>query len=311
MSKLDARDVRVDPLLSSISVMFRNPVYIASDIAPMIPSQVDAGKYAVYNQADWFRDEAAKRAAGTRAKRGDYGITFESFLCEEVAFAREVPDEIRRNAMDPIRPDQDATEYATDKILLAKEVRVATKMTTTANWATGHNVTLAGAQQWSDYAGSDPVSDIETAVDTIHGKTGLRVNTMVLPWPVWHKLKHHPDIVDRIKYSQKGIVQIDLLQELFEIERILVARALYTTTNEGQATVTYQYVWGKDVVLAYVARTPGVQTPTAMYQFSSGARGVRRWREEAEHQDVVEAYELIDEKIISNLLGYVIKSAVA
>lgn len=313
MSKLDARDVRVDPLLSKISVAFRNPVYIAPDIAPVIPSQVDAGKYAVYNQPDWFRNEAAKRAAGTRAKRGDYGISFDSYLCEEIAFAREVPDEIRRNAMDPIRPDQDATDYATDKILLAKEVRVATQMTTAANWATGNSTTLSGTGQWSDYSGSDPISDIETAKDTIHGKTGMLINTMVLPFNVWQKLKHHPDVVDRIKYSQRGVVTLELLQELFDIERIMLARALYTTTNEGvaAASTTYTYVWGKDVVLAYVAKNPGVQQPTAMYQFSSGARAVRRWREEAEHQDVVEAYELIDEVIVSTLLGYVIKSAIA
>jgi hypothetical protein len=120
-ARLDPRDVRVDPLLTSISVAYRNQVYIAPVIAPVIPSQLDAGKFAVYNQADWFRNEARKRAVATRAKRGEFGLTFDSYLCEEVAFAREVPDEIRRNAMDPIRPDQDAVEYATDKVMLARK----------------------------------------------------------------------------------------------------------------------------------------------------------------------------------------------
>lgn len=316
MSKLDARDVRVDPLLSSISVAYKNQKYIASGVAPVIPGQVDAGKFAQYNQADWFRDEAGKRAAGTRAKRGDYGMSFGSYLVEEVAFAREVPDELRRNAMDPIRPDQDATEYATDKVLLNKEARVATKMTTAANWATGNSATLSGVNQWSDYTGSDPVSDVESGIDTMHGKTGYRANTGIIPWPVWKKLKHHPDILDRVKYSQKGIITVDLLREIFELERILVAEAIVTASNEGVAagSETYTYVWGKDVVLAYVAPNPGIWTPTAMYQFVNqalGVRSIRRWREEPEHQDVVEAYELVDEKIVSNLLGYVIKSAVA
>lgn len=313
LARLDARDVRVDPLLSNISIAYRNRVYIADQVAPVIPSQLDAGKFAVYTQADWFRNEAAKRSAGARAKRGEYGITFDSYLCEEYAFAREVPDEVRRNAMDPIRPDQEATEFATDKILLAKEKRVADKMNTAANWASGHSVTLTGGQQWSDYANSDPISNIETAIDTIHGKTGIRANTMTLPFPVWKKLKHHPDIVDRIKYSQRGLVTVDLLKEVFDIETLLLAEALLTATPETTAatTETYTYVWGKDVWIGYVARNPGLQQPTAMYQFSSGQRGVRRWREEANHQDVVEAYELTDEKIVSTLLGYVIKSAVA
>lgn len=313
LAKLDARDVRVDPLLSQVSVAFRNMDYIADQVAPVIPSALDGGKYAVYNQADWFRNEAGKRAAGTRAKRGEYGITFDSYLCEESAFAREVPDEIRRNAMDPIRPDVDATEYATDKVTLLKEIRVATKMTTTTNWATGNNVTLTGTDQWNDYANSDPISNVESAIDTMHSKTGFRPNVMILPFLPWKKLKHHPDILDRIKYSQRGMVTVDLLGELFEIPKILRADAIYTASNEGVAagSETYSYIWGKDVVLLYVEPSPGIMKPTAMYQFQSGARGVRRWREEAEHQDVVEAFELIDEKVVSNLLGYVIKASVA
>lgn len=312
-SKLDARDVRVDPLLTSVSIAYRNTAYIAEQIAPLITSPVDAGKYAVYNQADWFRNEAAKRAAGTRAKRGDFGITFDSFLCEEVAFAREIPDEIRRNAMDPIRPDQDATDYATDKVLLAKEVRVAAKMMLTGSWASGHAVTLTGGQQWSDYSTSDPISDIEVGVNLVAGKTGRRPNTMVMSFPTYQKLKNHPDIVDRIKYSQKGIVTIDLLKELFEVERIFVGSAILTASNEGVAagSEVYSYVWGKGVWVGYVAPNPGLQTPSAMYQFSSGPRNVRRWREEPEHQDVVEAYELVDERIVSSLVGYLLNTAIA
>jgi hypothetical protein len=314
-AKLDQRDVRIDPLLSSISIAFKNAAYIASEVAPVIPSAFDGGKFTQYNQADWFRDEAGKRGAGARAKRGDFGITFATYFCEEVAFAREIPDEIRRNAMDPIRPDQDASNYATDKVLLSKEVRVAAKFNTAANWATGHSVTLAGATQWSDYSASDPIGDIEAGVDKIKSKTGKKPNVMIVPASVWKSLKHHPDIVDRIKYSQRGIVTVELLAELVEIERILKAEAIVTASNEGVAAgaETYSYVWGKDVWLGYITPNPGIQEPTAMYQFAVNGvtgRAVRRWREEPEHQDVIEAYELVDEHIVSTLLGYVIKAAV-
>lgn len=311
LAKQDARDVRVDPLLSSISVAFRNQMYLAPLVAPVIPSALDAGKFTIYNQADWFRNEAGKRSAGARAKRGDFGITFGNFLCEEYAFAKEIPDEIRRNAMDPIRPDQDGTEYATDKVLLNKEVRVAAKFDTAANWQT--SVTLAGVNQWNDYTGSDPIADVETATGTIQGNTGYIPNVAIIPTAVWRKLRHHPDIVDRIKYSQRGVVTVDMLKEIFDVPTIYIAQAISTTANEGVAagSETYSYVWGKDVWIGYVAPNPGLQVPTAMYQFSSGQRAVRRWREEDRHQDVVEAYELMDENIVSKLMGYLIKAAVA
>jgi hypothetical protein len=194
--------------------------------------------------------------------------------------------------------------------MLAKEVRVATKMRTAANWP--GSVALTGTNRWNDYANSDPISDVEAGIDLIHGRTGYDVNTMVLPHPVWKKLKHHPDIIDRIKYSQRGFVNVELLQELFEVERIMVAKPVYTQSNEGLAAgaETYQYVWGKDVWLGYITGNPGIQEPTAMYQFVSGQRATRTWREEPEHQDVVEAYEKVDEKVISQLLGYLIATAI-
>lgn len=310
-ARLDPRDVRIDPLLNNVSIHFKNELYIGPIVAPVIPTVQDGGRYPVYNQADWFRNEAGVRAVGTRAKRGDYGMTFDSYLCMEVAYAKEVPDELVRNAMDPIKPRQDAVMFASDKILLAKEVRVANKFNTAANWTSNDN--LAGGNRFDQYDTSDPISVVENAIDLIQGRTGYKPNTMSLPKSVWKALKHHPDLVDRIKHSEKGIVTVQLLQELFEIPRILLAEAIYTTSNEGVAAgaETYQYVWGKHVWLGYVAPNPGVYTPTAMYQFQVGARGLRSWREEAEKQEVLEAAEMVDEKVVSKLLGHLIQNAVS
>jgi hypothetical protein len=46
-------------------------------------------------------------------------------------------------------------------------------------------------------------------------------------------LKNHPDIIDRIKYTQRGVVTEDLLASLFDVDKILVSYATQETSRSG------------------------------------------------------------------------------
>jgi hypothetical protein len=82
------------------------------------------------------------------------------------------------------------------------------------------------------------------------------------------------------------------------------------TAAEG-ATMSLSYVWGKKAILLWRPTEPGLMTPAAGYIFEWERRQVRSWREEAERQDVFEASHSVDEKIVSNVAGYLIDAAVA
>jgi hypothetical protein len=164
--------------------------------------------------------------------------------------------------------------------------------------------------KWSDYANSDPVKDITDAGIYITRQTGRKPNTFTVAESVFRTLKNHPDIVARCKYTQDRIVTEQLLAALFEVERVIVSRAVYNAADEG-APVDMNFVAQDGALLNYVTPDPGILTATAGYTFSwkgvSGQLGfitsVKRFRMEAIRSDRIEAETAFDMKLIGSDLG--------
>jgi hypothetical protein len=53
--------------LQNVSVQFRNEEYIADRVFPILDGADPKAKITIYNRADWFRDEAGIRTAGSGA----------------------------------------------------------------------------------------------------------------------------------------------------------------------------------------------------------------------------------------------------
>jgi len=304
-------EVHIDTAMANISIAYKNEEYIAEQIFPIVNVTKQSDVYFTYTKDFWFRDEATRRAPSTAAKRIDYGIGTTQYFCVEYAIAKEIADEIRDNADNPIQPDTEATELCTDKILLAMERRVAALVQGTANW--DGNITLSGTAQWSDYTNSDPLTDINTGIQTVQKAIGRKPNTVVMNQEVWDKLKYHPDIADKIKYTNLGILSVDLFKSLIDLPaggRVLIGASIYDSAVEG-ATASMGYVWGKNCWIGYVAPSPSLLTPSGGYIFAWKTRQIRSWREEAEKQDVVEASSYYDEKAVASSCAYLIGSAIA
>lgn len=230
-----------------------------------------------------------------------------SYVCIEYAFAKAVPDEVRDNADDPLSPETEAAEFVTDNLLRALEKRVGDLVcgSGSTNWANA----AAPSTTW-DNDTSDPIGDIDTARSTVIQATGHMPNALVMGWQVWEQLKNHPDLLDRIKYVQKGVLTADLAAGLFEVEKLLVGRSVYDSAEEGE-TSSMGYIWGKYATLMYVPPSPGLMVPAGGYIFQFGDRQVSRFREDQERSDVFEARHSVDECITGSDSGYCFYGAVA
>jgi hypothetical protein len=154
------------------------------------------------------------------------------------AFHKDVDDQTLANADSPLNPLREAAEFVTRRLMLRRELQFVSDFFTTGVWA--DDVTgVAGApstgetKQWSDYASSDPISDLEAGKAEILGNTGMEANTLVLGYDVFKALKNHPDLVDRIKYTSSQTITTDMLAAMFDIPRVMVAKAVKATNNEG------------------------------------------------------------------------------
>ena len=287
----DIADIHVNQPLTNLSLQYRNRGYVADGLFPVIPVKKDSDLYYVYG-LEAFRSERTRRAPRTAAPVISWGVTTDTYSCEEHALSDRIDDAERRNADQPLNLDIDSVNILTDKLLLGMEQRVATLMQNTAVWANS-----APSAGWDEATGT-PIADIAAAVDSV---IMMRPNTMVMSYPVYSALKQNAEILARMP-SERGVINLSVLQDFFEIPRILVAEAIYDTAAEGK-TAVMDYVWGDTVWIGYVAPTPGLRQASAGYCFRSQNMRVRKWREEAEHSDAVEVGYCQDEEVTCAELG--------
>lgn len=114
--------------------------------------------------------------------------------------------------------------------------------------AASNKIVLAGTSRFTDKANSDPIGVIEDGKEAVRGKIGRYPNTAVIGAASWKALKQHPQFLERIKYSMKGVLTLDLIKEILEVENIVVGRAIYAN-DKG----VFGDLWGDNIVLAYVA----------------------------------------------------------
>ena len=319
------QQVHVDKVLTNLSVQYmQDPAnFIAGKVFPMVPVAKQSDKYMKYEKEDWFRDDAQKRAMGTESAGGDYELSTDTYFTERYAFHKDVYDEERANSDSPLAPDEDAVAFTTDKLLINKENNWAKKFFKTGVWGTD----LAGAAAaaagkiiyWDNYTSSDPIKNISDHSTTISEVTGKQPNTLVIGRRVYNALKNHPDILDRIRYSQKGVVTTDLIAELFDVKRILIANAIQNTAKKGQ-DASMSYIMGNHALLCYTTDAPRLRTATAGYTFTwTGLMGSAAWGGRVNRipapllgigTERIECETCYDMKVIAADMGIFIENAV-
>ena len=325
MPQPSINSVHVDAILTNISVAYlqNQDNFIADKVFPVIPVDKKSDKFFTYTKNDWFRDEAQRRAGGTESAGGGYGLSTDSYSADVFAFHKDVDDQTLYNADAPLNPLREATEFVTRRLMLRKEIQWNSDFFATGIWANDYDgvagsPTTNEVKQWSDYAASDPIDDIEDAKAGILSTTGMEANTLVLGYDVFRTLKNHPDIVDRIKYTSSQTVTADMLAAMFDVPRVIISKAVKATNNEG-ATAAYSFTSGKKALLCHVAPTPGLLTPSAGYSFSwtgvSGGLGATvgtsQFRMESLKADRIEAEMAFDNKVIASDLGWFWDTVVA
>ena len=320
MPQPHVNNVHVDAILTNISVAYAQNAdnYIADKVFPIVAVDKKSDLFFKYKKDDWFRDEAQRRAGGTESAGSGYGLTTDSYSADVWAFHKDVDDQTLANSDSPLNPLREAAEFVTNRLLLRRELQFVSDFFHTGVWGTDHEFGLTGGDaQWSDYASSDPIENLETGKETILSTTGLEANTLVLGYKTFRALKNHPDIIDRIKYTSSQTVTADMLARMLEVDRVLVAKAIKTNIKEGAAnaatpTPDYEFAYGNGALLCHVAPSAGLLTPSAGYTFAwngvSGGLGqtigTSQFRMEHLKSNRIEAEIAFDNKVVGADLGY-------
>lgn len=335
-------DVHINGPLTNISIAFMQEAeaFVAGRVFPQIAVSKQADAYFTYDRGEFNRDEMEERAPATESAGGTYEIGNETYYARVRAYHRDIADQVRANADNPINLDREAVEFVTRKGLINREVNWTTRYFTAGDpgdtWtfdadgvassptaAASFDPTNASNNNklhWND-ASSTPIEDIRQGKRFVLESTGYEPNCLTLGKAVYDALLDHPDVVGRIDRGQTaGAARANLvtLADLFEVEEVLVMKAVRNTAKKGQ-TAAHSFIGGKNALLSYKPATPGLLTPSAGYTFNwtglvaGGENGMQISRFRMDHlkADRVEIEMAYDQKLIAADLGYFFGGIVA
>ena len=317
-----ASAVHVDRTLTNMSVaVLQEDGFLGDQVFPILPVGKQSDLYRVYNRGSMQRDEMRKRAAGTESRTIGYETSTTPYFADVWSLAVDIDEQTEENADEEVDLDLEATMLLAQAARINRDRQWASTFFSTGVWTGVTDETLTGNDQWSDYANSDPLGKIEEKLVGVQEATGFRPNVAVMGPRVWQQLKNHPDLVDRLNRGQTGgpaQVMRQNLAELLEMERILVPSAIYNAALEG-ATDDFDFIFGKSVLLLYVAPNVGRYTPTAGVTFAwrgfSGASAagtrVKRFEMPQTSSRRIEIESAYDQKVVAPELGAFIAAAVA
>jgi hypothetical protein len=303
----------IDPILTEVARGYSQLPMVGMLLFPRVPVRQRGGKIITFGKEDFLQYGNLQRAPGQNTKRVQFGYSGASFALNDYSLEGQVPIETDQEAAAVPGIDISARTVRGVQNIIANrlEIAQAALATTAANYAASNKTTLSGTAQWSDYTGaSHPIVDVEVAKEAIRAQTGQYPDKMVMGPAVFAKLKAHPDIVDRLKYTQSAIATLNILAALFDIPTVLVGRGLMAT-DAG----VFSDTWGKDVVLAYTPTADLASQGEPSYGYTYELEGYPSVEEPYQDRNAKSwLYPVTDvcaPVIAGAESGYVIKAAVA
>jgi hypothetical protein len=314
-------NVHTDRILTNISVGFPNLGFVCPALFPQVTVRKQSDKYYVHGYEAWGQEPGADvRAPGAPAAEiPGMRVSTQPYFAIEHALKILVTEEERQNADAPLSPESEGTELVTSRILLGRELAMKDKATTAGNYASGHTVTLGAGAHW-DQATSSPIADWKAGKRQLHSRIFLEPTVGVIPWQTMSYLEEHVDFIERIKYTQMGVLNADLVATMLGTNSIIIPGAGYNTANLNQ-TVSLAYIWGDDALMAYVPGRPGIKVPAYGYEFvftfpGGGPQSVDRWYDNDRIGDYIRCRRRYDLRHIALdgsskvIAGYLIKDTV-
>lgn len=305
-------ELRVDRYLTNFSMSYRQDQdqFAAGRAATPIPVKNESDKYAIYPPGYFWRDEAEVRPLGGRPVQVGYKVENGQYLAEEWALEHTIDDRQRANADEPYDLDEAGVMLLESKMLIREDRIWAQKFWGAGIWT--HD--FQGGQHFTPFndAASTPIAVIDAKSTQMFQATGKRPNTLALGVNVADTLRVNPDIVDRVKYTQRGVADLDLLASLFRVQRVVVIGSLYNAAAEG-ADDDFEFIADPNAMwLGYIEPTPRMNAPTAIARFGwtgliPGANKVggviTRGRDDRAYSDWIHSRSAFDYKLVSPDLG--------
>jgi hypothetical protein len=256
MNFFDAITTGVSIPLTTLASGYRPQGLINEEIFPIARSPLSAGQIPLYGK-DSFKIYETRRARMARSNRAQIDPdSWISFSCVEHDLAIPM-DQQELNELKAIPGDsalkaffdlQNRTRVRVQwNMALEKEKAVADMVQSTANFPTGHYVTLTTTDCWSE-TGSTPIQDIETGREKIRSATGVYPNAIFMGSAAYDTLKFHAQYQGILNANADKIITLEFIKLVHNFTKATIGKSMYL----DPATGSFADLWNDDVILCYI-----------------------------------------------------------
>ena len=241
----------VDPVLTNLAIGYTNAALVAETLMPFVYTDKEGGKIPKFGKEAFkiYRTERALRAESNRMSPEDIGSV--DVVLDEHDL--EYPIDYREAAESAFPLQRLAVNTVTEAIRLRHEFMVASMVQNPNSYGVGNKLILSGTSQFT-HKDSDPEGVVDDAKDAVSAKIAKDPNTMVIGKSAWRALKRHPQLKAILSDDRSRLVQLADLREIFEIENIVVGKAIKADDRGATSDI-----WGDNIVLAYVPQNKSEQ----------------------------------------------------
>lgn len=247
--------VHVDAVLQTFSTMYANDDYIGERLMAPVRVTKRSNVYFTYTKRDRFAypdDSLSSRATPNEI---DASRTTDNYSVADYGYKNHLDLETLSNQDAPLDEMVDVVAAINEGIAFRRELRISTIMQAGANY--GGNTAGAGTIWDTANTGGTIIADLLAADAALwKGMTPVRkiAFTTLDNWNTC--IAVNPQILDRIKYTQLGLITPTLIANFFGFDDLLIARARQDTANSGQ-TAAYSRIWSSNIFgLVQVATNP-------------------------------------------------------
>lgn len=299
----------VDAALSDFATAYRNDGFIADALCPIVPVDKRSDVFFKRNRRDVSSVVNDIIGPKGRANEASYDVATGNYSVTDRGLVDFVPSQLIANADAPLDPRQLATQNLMQRLMLAREQRVASLLTTSGNYASG-NTGAPSAGVWSNETASKPIEDINGAMAAIPFSGEDTQFYGFCARPVWNALRKHPQIL-ALKGIDKGQVSREEFASFFELDGMLVSDVWVDSANPGQ-NASYGRAWLSTVFgvirVPKQLQGPDISAFACTFRMAPGIE-VRTWDEPARGRGGSEAIQpefADDEVVVQNDMGYLL-----
>jgi len=236
-------DVHIPSAMPNFASGYSNEPPIADLAAPVILSAKQTDKYFQYPKEDAYqRATPLVGAAGAGTPEIAPRLSNAQFSAIARGLGGWVSTELQANQDAPLNIKLATMDRIMNALLIERELRVATLMTTSANWDSGNVATVLAAGKWNGGASSDPVADIHARIDASYGKP----TATIMSGRTFRAFQRNPAVRAYFGYKDgtPAVPNADQMAAVLELPKIIVGEMKYIDTSGAQ-----QWCWGNSVVL--------------------------------------------------------------